>query len=64
MLWDVPILFRDLFNKLPDDLAVMEHLLALPPGKFLELGADQLLTGYFRGGWECIRWVHKGETRA
>ena len=37
MLWDVPILFRGLLDKLPDDLAEMEHLLASPPGKFLEL---------------------------
>ena len=31
-------------------MAVMGHLLASPPGKFLEVGTDQLLTGYFRGG--------------
>ena len=49
MLRDVPILFRDLFDKLPDDLAVLMHLFALLPGKFLELGTDQLLTGYFQG---------------
>ena len=50
MLWDILILFMDLFDKLLEDLAVMERLLVLPPGKFLELGTDQLLKGYFRGG--------------
>ena len=58
MLWDVPILFRDLFDKLPGDVAVMEHLLASPPGKFSELKTNQLLTGYFRGVG-----VHQVETQ-
>ena len=54
----------DLFDKLSEDLAVMERFLALPLGKFLELGTDQLLMVYFPGGgstsagdtreaWEC-----------
>ena len=47
MLWDVPILFRDLFDTLAGNVAVMERLLALSHTKFLELGTNQLLTGYF-----------------
>ena len=51
MLWDaVPILFMVLFDKSRGDLLVLEGLLASPLGKFLELGTDQLLTGYFWGG--------------
>ena len=49
MLWDVPILFGDLFDTLAGNVAVMEHLLASPFAKFLELGTDQLLIGHFRG---------------
>ena len=64
MLWDVLILFLDLFDKSSEDLTVMERLLALPPGKFSEVGTDQLLTDYFRGGWECLSRGHKGETKA
>ena len=40
----------DLSGKSSEDLAVIEHLLALPLGKFSELRTDQRLTGYFRGG--------------
>ena len=47
MLWDVPILFRDLFDTLAGNVAVMERLLALSHTKFLDLGTNQLLTGYF-----------------
>ena len=50
MLWDVPISFMDLFDKWSEDLAIIERLLASPPGKFLELGMDHLLTGYFWWG--------------
>ena len=48
--WDVLVLFRDLFHALSANVAVMERLLASPPGKFLELGTKQLLTEYFQGG--------------
>ena len=51
MLWDVPILFVAFFGKTLEDLAVLEKLLASPPAKFLGLGTDQLLIGYFRGEW-------------
>ena len=50
MLWDVYILFMEVFDEFGADLLVLEHLLDLPPSKFLELRTDQLLTGYFRGG--------------
>ena len=50
MLWDVMILFMALFGNFSKDLVVLENLLDLPPAKFLGLGTDQLLTGYFRGG--------------
>ena len=49
MLWDVRILFRDLFNTSSSNVAVMKRLLVLPPVKFLELEIDQLLMGYFWG---------------
>ena len=50
MLWDVPILFMAFFGKSSKDLVVLENLLVSPPAKFPELGTDQLLTGYSRGG--------------
>ena len=50
MLWDVLILSRNLFDMSPGGVAVMERLLAPPPGKFLELRTDKLLTDYFQGG--------------
>ena len=52
MLWDIPILFMALFGKSMEDMNVLEKLLDSPPAKFLELGTDLLLTGYFRGGLE------------
>ena len=57
MFWDVLVLFRDLFHASSANVAIMERLLALPPTKFLELGTNQLLMGYF-GGME-VR-VHLG----
>ena len=59
MLWDVPILLRDLPDKSLDNVFVMERLLASPPGKFLQLWTNQLLAGNFPGGGKCIRWGHK-----
>ena len=50
MLWDVPILFVAFVEKSAENLAVLEKLLASPLAIFLELGADQLLTGYLGGG--------------
>ena len=52
MLWDaVSILYMDLFDtNSREDLLVLEGLLASPLAKLLELGTDQLLTGYFWGG--------------
>ena len=50
MVWDVPILSMDLFDESRGDLSVLERLPASPPAKVLELGTDQLLTSYFRGG--------------
>ena len=49
-MWDVLVLSRDLFDISPGDVAVMERLLAPPPGKFLELRTDKFLTDYFRAG--------------
>ena len=49
MWWDIPILSMALFDQLPEDLSTLERLLASPPAKFLELGIDQLLTGYLLG---------------
>ena len=60
MMWDVLILSMDLFDKLLEDLVVMERLLALPSGEFLELGMDQLLTGYFLGVGVPWWLVHRG----
>ena len=49
MLWDILVLFVDLFGNSSKDLVVLEHPLDSPPEKFLELQTDQLLTGYFIG---------------
>ena len=60
MLWDVYILFMEVFDEFGADLLVLEHLLDLPPSKFLELRTDQLLTGYFRGGCRVPQEVGRG----
>ena len=58
MLWNVPILFMALFDQLPDDLSALERLLASPPVRLLELGTDELLTGYFWGwAWMMPQWL-------
>ena len=49
MLCDVPILLMALFDTAPEDLLTLERLLTSPLAKLLELGMDQLLTGYFGG---------------
>ena len=54
MLWDIPILSMACVGDSQEDLAVLEQLLDLPPAKFFELGAYQLLMGHFRGVVEVV----------
>ena len=63
MLWDVPILSMALFGKSSEDMAILEKLLDSPLAKFLELGTDQLFTGYSRGGGSLQRFSREGKTR-
>lgn len=67
-LWDISIRYLEKFDFGADSphLPSFRSLLRSPPAKFLELGADQLLTGSFRGGvypnphfWASVdgRWV-------
>ena len=50
-LWDVPISLMEALVSRPEGSQVIHSLLSSPPGKFLELGVDALLTNKcFRGG--------------
>ena len=52
-LWDVPILVSDRLGG-GDDCALLRGFCASAPAKVLYVGADALLTVYFRGG--CFSW--------
>ena len=57
-LWDVPL---SSLERLADSPALLRGLLSSPPAKFLELGADMLLTASFRGVAPncCLLWNDK-----
>ncbi|EJK63934.1 hypothetical protein THAOC_15381 [Thalassiosira oceanica] len=49
-LWDVSILVTDRISAMTTFRGLIRALGATPPAKFLQFGADRLLTGGFRGG--------------
>ena len=53
-LWDVPISLMEALVTRPEGSQVIHYLLFSPPGKFLELGVDALLTN------RCFRGVGHG----
>ena len=54
-LWDVPIRMVDEAGKRDDFVPIVEALFVTPPAKFLELGADALLSAVFRGGYREVK---------
>jgi len=54
-LWDVPIRMVDEAGKRDDFVPIVEALFVTPPAKFLELGADALLSAVFRGGYSKVK---------
>ena len=54
-LWDVPIRMVDEAGKRDDLVPIVETLFVTPPAKFLELGADALLSAVFRGGYREVK---------
>ncbi|EJK49060.1 hypothetical protein THAOC_32100 [Thalassiosira oceanica] len=49
-LWDVSILVTDKISAMTTFRGLIRALGATPPAKFLQFGADRLITGGFRGG--------------
>ncbi|EJK62140.1 hypothetical protein THAOC_17263, partial [Thalassiosira oceanica] len=49
-LWDVSILVTDRISAMTTFRGLIRALGATPPAKFLQFGADRLITGGFRGG--------------
>ena len=54
-LWDVPIRMVDEASKRDDFVPIIDALFVTPPAKFLELGADALLSAVFRGGHSEVK---------